>query len=148
VARVLLGGLFDEVGGSLIFLLTLFLVRTVLKNQWLVGTVWVVGWVAVRFLRQSFIDSPELAITTGVFWTLLFSLLVFIILRFGFFALIVAVFVLDSVISCFLTTDFSAWYGLTSSAIVIVILAMALHGFRLALGSRPLFSPASLVPNK
>ena len=75
---------------------------------------------------------------------LLFSLLVFIILRFGFFALVVAIFVLDSLIACFLTTDFSAWYGQSSFAIVIVIVAMALRGFRLSLGSRPLFSPAAL----
>ena len=135
--------LFTEVSGSLTFLLTLFLVRAVLKKQWIVGTVWVVGWVAVRFLRENFIDSRGLAITTGVFWTLLFSLLVFIILRFGFFALVVAVFVLDSLIACFLTTDFSAWYGQTSLAIAIVIFAMALRGFRLSLGSRPLFSPAA-----
>jgi hypothetical protein len=138
------GLLFSEVGGSLIFLLTLFLVRAVLKKQWIVATVWVVGWVAVRFLRANFIDSRELAITTGVFWTLLFSLLVFIILRFGFFALVVAVFVLDSLISCFLTADFSAWYSQSSFAIAIVIVVMALRGFRLSLGSRPLFSPAAL----
>ncbi len=137
--------LFGEVGGSLTFLLTLFLVRAVLKKQWLVGTVWVVGWVAVRFLRANFIDSRELAITTGVFWVLLFSLLVFVILRFGFFALVVATFVLDSLTGCFLTTDFSAWYGQSSSAIVILIVAMALWGFHRSLGSRPLFSPAALT---
>jgi hypothetical protein len=136
--------LFGEVGGSLILLLTLFLVRAVLKKQWIVATVWVVGWVAVRFLRANFIDSRELAITTGIFWLLLFSLLVFIMLRFGFFALVVATFVLDSLTGCFLTTDFSAWYGQSSFAIGIVIVAMALWGFRLSLGSRPLFSPAAL----
>jgi hypothetical protein len=65
-------------------------------------------------------------------------------LRFGFFALVVALFVLDSLTGCFLTTDFSAWYGQSSLAIVILIVVMALRGFRLALGSRPLFSPAAL----
>ena len=143
-AGYIAGLLFNEVSGSLIFLLTLFLVRTVLKKQWIVAMAWVVGWVAVRFLRENFIDSRALAITTGVFWALLFTLLVYVILRFGFFALIVAVFVLDSLIACFLTTDFSAWYGQTSFAIVILILAMALRGFRLSLGTRPLFSPAVL----
>ena len=133
-----------EVSGSLIFLLTLFLVRAVFRKPWIVATVWVLGWVGVRFLRENFIDSRALAITTGIFWTLLFSLLVFVILRFGFFALVVAVFVLDSIIASFLTTDFSAWYGLSSFAIVILIGAMALRGFRLSLGSRPLFSPAVL----
>jgi len=65
-------------------------------------------------------------------------------LRFGFFALVVAVFVLDAVIACFLTTDFSAWYGQSSFAIVILVVAIALRAFRLSLGSRPLFSPAAL----
>jgi len=140
IAKLLVG----EVGGSLIFLLTLFLVRAVLKKEWLTAAVWVAGWVAVRFLRANFIDSRELAITTGVFWTLLFALLVFITLRFGFLALVVAVFVLDSLIACFLTTDFSSWYGQSSLAVVILIVAMAVRGFRLSLGSRPLFSPAVL----
>ena len=91
-----------------------------------------------------FPDTRELAITTGVFWLLLFSLLVFILLRFGFFALVVGIFVLDSLIGCFLTTDFPAWYGQSSFAIAILIVALALRGFRLSLGSRPLFSPAAL----
>ncbi|HKF20258.1 MAG TPA: hypothetical protein VKE93_01740, partial [Candidatus Angelobacter sp.] len=88
------------------------------------------------------LGSPERAITAGVFWTLLFSLLVLIMLRFGFFTLVVALFVLDTLTACFLTTDFSAWYGQSSFAIVIGIVAMALWAFRLSLGSRSLFSPA------
>jgi hypothetical protein len=112
-----------------------------------VGTVWVTGWVAVRFLRGSFIDSRELAITTGIFWTLLFILLVIIILRFGFFALVVATFVLDSLTAFFLTTDFSAWYGQSSFAIAALIITMSFWAFRLSLGSRPLFSPAALERN-
>ncbi len=136
--------LFSEVGGSLILLLTLFLVRAVVRKQWVVAIVWVAGWVAVRFLRGNFIDSPELAITTGAFWTVLFTVLVFIILRFGFFALVVATLVLDSLIGFFLTTDFSAWYGQTSLTIAIVITGIALWAFRLSLGSRRLFSPAAL----
>ena len=53
----------------------------------------------------------------------------------------VALFVLDSLATCFLTTDFSMWYGQSSFAVVILIVAIALWGFRLSVGSRPLFSP-------
>ncbi len=138
------GLLFSEVSGSLILLLTLLLVRVLLKKPWLVAGVWVVGWVAVRFMRANFPEWNMLRLTTGVFWLLLFTILVFIMLRLGFFALVVAIFVLDSVIGSFFTTDFSAWYGQSSMAIVILIGAMALVGFRLSLGSRALFSPAAL----
>lgn len=65
-------------------------------------------------------------------------------LRLGFFALVVAIFVLDSMAGTFLTTDFSAWCGQSSMAIAILIAAMALWGFRLSLGSGPLFSPTVL----
>jgi hypothetical protein len=120
-------------------------VRVLLKRQWLVAIVWVAGWVAVRFMRANFGDTgaPRI-VTTGVFWLLLFTVLVFIMLRLGFFALVVALFVLDSMIGAFFTTDFSAWYGQSSLDILILVGAMALWGFRLALGSRPLFSPAAL----
>jgi serine/threonine-protein kinase len=143
-ASTIAGLLFGEVSGSLVFLLTLFLVRMLLKKQRLVAAVWIVGWVAFRFMRSNFLDSGVLKVTTGVFWLLLFAILVFIMLRLGFFALLVAIFVLDSMIDTFLTTDFSAWYGQSSLAIVILIGAMALWGFRLSLGSRPLFNPAAL----
>jgi hypothetical protein len=143
-AGYIAGLLSTEVGGSLTFLLTLFLVRALLRKKWIVGTVWVAGWVALRFLRAGFLDSPQRAVTVGVFWTLLFSLIVLIMLRFGFLTLVVGLFVLDSFTAWFLTTDFSAWYGQGSFAAVLAIVAIALWAFRLSLGSRPLFSPAAL----
>ncbi len=135
---------YSQVGGSLMLFLTLFLARTLLKKQWLFVGVWVLGWLAVRFLHAGNFDSGVLAVSTGVFWLLLYIILVAIMLRSGFFALIVAVFVLDTAADSFFTTDFSAWYGQSSLAIVIVTCAIAFVGFRLALGSRPLFSPATL----
>jgi hypothetical protein len=98
----------------------------------------------VRFMRASFSDLGVLTITTGVFWLVLFTILVLILLRLGFFALVVAIFVMDSMNGTFLTTDFSAWYGQSSMAITMLIGGMALWGFRLSLGSRPLFSPTVL----
>ncbi len=135
---------YREVGGSLMVFLTLFLARALLKKQWLVVGVWVLGWIAVRFLRFGSFDSTVLAVSTGVFWLLLLVIMVAIMLRLGFFAFVVAAFVLDTVVDCFFTTDFSAWYGQSSAAIVIVVAAIAVIGFRLSLGSRPLFSPATL----
>jgi hypothetical protein len=138
------GLVYSEIGGCLFLMLTLFLVRAVIRKQWVVAVVWVTGWVAARFLRGTFIDSPELAITTGAFFLVLYSVLVVIILRYGFFALVVATLVLDSLIAFYLTPDFSAWYGESSMAVVIVTVAVAVWAFRRSLGSRSPWSPARL----
>jgi Protein kinase domain len=129
-----------EVGGSLILFMTLFLARVLLRNQWIAAVVWVAGWAVVRTLRVSSGSHLYLA----VLYTLVYSLLVFTLLRFGFFALIVTVFVLDAMGGSFFTTDFSAWYGQSSLLVVILVAAMAILGFRLATASRPLFTGAAL----
>jgi hypothetical protein len=132
----------SEVGGSLILFLTLFLLRVLLKKQWLTALVWVAGWVLVRTLQ----GNPDSRIFLAVLYILIYGVLVVLLLRFGFFALVVTVLVLDAIAGAFLTSDFSAWYGQSSLAVVILVAAMALWGFRLSLASRPLL-PA-LSPEK
>jgi len=136
--------LYTEVGGALMTFLTLFLARAVLKKTWLFSVVFVLGWIGYRVLRQNFIDSRALAILTVAFWVLLIAGFVLILLRLGFFAFVVAVFVLDSVIDAYYTPDLTAWYGESSLAVIILVSAIALIGFRLSLGSRPLFDTAAL----
>ena len=132
--------LFMEVGGSLVLFMTLFLARVLLRNQWIAAIVWIAGWVVVRTFRNSSGSHLYLA----VLYTVVCSLLVFTLLRFGFFALIVTVSVLDAMAGSFLTTDFSAWYGQSSLLVVILIGVMAILGFRFATASRPLFTGAAL----
>lgn len=130
--------LLGVVAGSLMFFLTFFLLRVLLRKQWAAAIVWVAGWAAVQMFRGNSGQFPENAYRAALF-ILVFSVLVLILLRLGFFALVVSVFVLDSMSGSFVTTDFSAWYGASSLAVVIMIAALALWGFRLALASRPLF---------
>jgi serine/threonine-protein kinase len=131
--------LYGEVGGSLILFMTLFLLRALLRKQWLAAAIWVAGWTVVRTLQVSTYSQLYLA----VLYALTYSLIVLVLLRFGFFALVVTVFVLDATAGAFLTADFSAWYGLNSLAILILVAAMAVWGFRVALGSRPLLATAT-----
>ncbi len=138
IANNLLG----VVGGSLIDFLTLFLLRALLRKQWVAAIVWVAAWTIVRTLRANPGSFPS-SLYLAVLYALIFAVLVFIMLRLGFFALVVASFVLDSMSASFFTTDFSAWYGESSLAVVILIAALALWGFRLALGSRSWFSVAA-----
>jgi hypothetical protein len=129
-----------EVGGSLILFMTLFLARVLLRNQWIAAVVWVAGWAVVRTLRL----GSGSHLYYAVLYTVVYSLLVFTLLRFGLFALIVTVFVLDAMAGSLFTTDFSAWYGQSSLLVVILVGAMAIWGFRLATASRPLLTGAAL----
>src|SRR5581483_4153741 len=131
VADTLLG----VVGGTLILFLTLFLLRALLRKQWLAAVVWVAGWTLFQTFRRNPGTNPE-TLYRAVLMALIYGLLVFLMLRLGFFALVVAAFVLDAMSVSFFTTDFSAWYGVSSLAVVIMIAALALVGFRMSLGSR------------
>ncbi len=136
--------LWGVVSGSLVLFLTLFLLRALLRKQWLAAIVWVVAWAAVRMFQGNAMPFPE-NLYLAALYVLIYSLLVFILLRLGFFALVVSTFVLDTMSRSFFTTDFSAWYGVSSLAVVLLIAALGLWGFRLALGSRPLFGDAAGV---
>jgi len=103
-----------------------------LRKQWLAALIWVAGWVLVRTLQA----EPNLLV--AALYASIYGVLVLLMLRNGFFALVVTVFVLDVMAGAFLTTDFSAWYGQSSLAVVLLVVAIALWGFRLSLASRPL----------
>jgi hypothetical protein len=75
---------------------------------------------------------------------MIYGILVLIMLRLGFFALMTTLFVTNTTTSLFLTTDFGAWYGVSSLISVVAISAFAVWGFHLSLGGRPLFSGAVL----
>jgi len=136
--------LFDKVQGALILFLTLFLLRALLKRQWLAAVTWVTAYTVLNVAFSNPGPYPAY-LYVALLRTLLYSAVVFIMLRFGFFALVVMLFVIDSFVGTFFTTDFSAWYGQSSLAVVILVSAMALWGFRLALAGRPLFAPAALA---
>ena len=73
-----------------------------------------------------------------------FGLAVFVMIRFGLLAL-VANFVVYSILQNFpLTTQGSAWYAGISLSGILLIAAMALNGFYISLGGRPVFGGAVL----
>lgn len=95
------GGL--DGSGSLFFSLTLFLLRVLPRKQWLAAMVWVLGWAGVGVLRGNPGPFPE-SLYVAALYGLIYSLLVVILLRLGFFALVVSTFVLDSMSRSFFTT--------------------------------------------
>jgi hypothetical protein len=70
------------------------------------------------------------AVISALFWMLIWGIIVTIMLRLGLFALVLTVCVLDTLGESLLTSDFSAWYGQSSVAIVVILVALALWGYR------------------
>ncbi len=130
-------------GGLQLFLL-LFLLRALLRKQWIAGLVFMALFTfnQTAQAQASRPSSGALLVVTALLYAMIYGILVLIMLRLGFFALMATLFVVNSTTALFLTTDFGAWYGASSLIAVIVISAFALWGFRLSLAGRPLFGDA------
>jgi len=69
---------------------------------------------------------------------------VLVMLRFGFFTLVVTLFVINWPLDSLVTTDFGAWYPQSSWLVLALPGGMAVWGFRCSLGGRPLFAESTL----
>ncbi len=118
---------------SMIFFFMLFLLRVLLRKQWIAAMVFVVitSIVAAIGSATPWMDIPGYALYFGV--------LAFVLLRFGLLAAIVANASLELLSACPPTLDIFAWYiGLVPIPLVAVGL-IAIYGFRTSLAGRPLF---------
>jgi len=138
VAAILLGipagSLLSTLGIFFIF----FLLRTLLRREWIAAVVFVLLLTifATIFSQTSVVVLPiRLA---------QYTLIMFIMLRFGLLPFVVGQAVASILISFPITTEFSAWYA--GSAIFALAFTLVLAGwaFHTALGGRPLFKEALL----
>jgi serine/threonine-protein kinase len=137
VAYTFADRLTDGIAGGLKFFFMLFLLRALLKKEWLASAVFIAVWAAIQS------SSAPHWVVPAVFWTLVYGIATLIMLRFGLFAMMLAVFVVDSLEELLFTTDLTAWYGLSSLAIVLALAALAVWGFRTSLGGTLMASKAS-----
>jgi serine/threonine-protein kinase len=108
-----------------------FLLRAVLRKEWLAAAVFVLFFAVPSFLNGGLIS--------GIFGLALAAAGIFVFLRFGLVAWVFA----NYFAHCLqfpLTTDFSAWYAGTSLLVLGVLAGIAVYGFRIALAGRPMFS--------
>ena len=112
-----------------------FLLRTVLRKEWLAAAVLVLLWAAPSFLE----GGP----LSGGFALVVAAAEIFVFLRFGLLALVFAN-IFGHTLQFPLTTDSSAWYAGTSLFVLGALAAIAIYGFRIALAGRPMFSGAGL----
>jgi hypothetical protein len=137
--RMIASGAITHVLGGLIsgpeFLFMLFLLRVVLRKQWLAAIVFVLIW-ALMLGSQ----GGGNILARGIFFAVIFGLIVTILMRFGLFAIVVTVSLIDWINDTLLTTDFGAWYGLSSVFLLLVLGAMTAYGFWTSLGNRTLLN--------
>jgi serine/threonine-protein kinase len=118
---------------STIYLLMLFLLRVLLRKQWLAGPAFVIIMSVVPAIGSATI---RLDIMEGAVF---FGAVTFVLLRFGLLAAIAAY------VSYYLlqtyppTLDLSAWYVGLVPIPLLAVAAIAIYGFRTSLGGRPLF---------
>jgi serine/threonine-protein kinase len=125
--------LFQGVITSTEFFLMIFLLRVLVRKEWIAGGLFVAIWAVVQNYSNG--NDGWLGI---LLFVLIFSLLVIILLRCGLFAMVVTIFLIDWVNQTFATMDLGSWYGLSSLIVILVVAAMAGYGFWTSLGGRRL----------
>jgi hypothetical protein len=145
VAAASLAQLFSNaLGAGLKTFLVLFLLRILLRKQWLAVLVFVALFVFADTANNQY-GSTAVAVAGTALFILIYGILVLIMIRLGFFALVSAIFVVNSMVTLFLTPDFGAWYGQSSLIVVAVVGAFVVWGFHLSLAGRPLFAGTALT---
>jgi serine/threonine-protein kinase len=120
------------------FALLFFLLRAVLRKEWLA----VAAFALIMAMPLSGVTTERLeagGLIAVAFGLVKAAAFILVFLRFGLLALVFGNF-FGHFLEFPLTTDSSAWYAGTSLFLLLVLAALAVYGFRIALAGRPMFS--------
>ncbi len=120
--------------GTLLFFFLLFVLRVLLRREWLAGIVFV-----AICATQKVLGSNHLLIDV-VAWTLLYAVAALVVFRIGFVALAAAIFSTDVLANVPLTMDFSLWYAGNTLLPLLSVVALAAWGFYTALAGQKLWN--------
>ena len=124
---------------ALVWFVLIFVLRAVLRRDWLAAVAFVLIYMALNWLATP--AAPALAALFGAVQT---ALLVFVMLRFGLVALIASSFVFELLLMFPTTADFLLWYAGASLFALLSVAAMAAFAFHASLAGQPLFGDADL----
>jgi serine/threonine-protein kinase len=135
IAQNLVQFLLNAITAALRIFLSLFVLRALLRKQWLAATALVVIYIAIDGLPQGewYLLVP--------FFAAIYGILVVIMLRFGILAVALTIFVVNYTNSAFVTMDLSAWYGQSSIVVLVILIGLAAWGFKQCLGEQPILAP-------
>jgi hypothetical protein len=120
---------------TLVFFFVLFLLKVLLRKEWIAGIALVVLFALPRGLSSTYmaVDIPA--------QILVYAIAVVIVLRFGFVPLACAIFTINLMANVPFSADLSAWYMPTSILALLSVLALAGWGFYHSLGGEPIWRP-------
>ncbi len=122
----------SSIRGTLVFFFALFLLRALLRKQWLAVAVFVAIWAGIPSLQSHYlsIEVPALILIYGI--------AALAVVRFGLVTLAVGIFTADVMLNLPFTLDLSAWYAGSSVFVLMTILLMAAWGFYTSLAGQKL----------
>jgi serine/threonine-protein kinase len=123
----------DSIEATLLFFFLLFVLRVVLRKEWLAAIVFVAIWVTLKTLGS---DYPWIE---GSAYALLYGGATIVVFRVGFVTLGVGIFTTELLASAPLTLDFSAWYWTSAWLPMLGIGVLAVWGFYNALAGQKLW---------
>jgi serine/threonine-protein kinase len=121
----------DAIFTALLFFFMLFLLRLLLRKEWIAGAAFVV---IVTFASQANTTTPWVDYPLGA---LAFAIFAVALLRFGLLAAIVTSAV-GQILDLGGMLDFSAWYSGMAFMPILLIVLVLVYGFRVSLGGRKL----------
>lgn len=133
-SRRVLGSWIGNVGhsilGTLQFFFVIFLLRVVLRKQWLAVVCFIGIFTAMKTLAS---DHPQIV---WLVWLLVYALAAVALARFGLIVLAAAIFTANTLLNLPYSLDFSTWYAPHAAAMLAGCLALAAWGFYTSLGGQ------------
>jgi serine/threonine-protein kinase len=136
VLRLCMIAVFGIVANLTLFLL-LVLFRGLLRNEVAAAAAWILffGFVVLGGIQQT--GRLEALLIAAPFAIAVAAVVFFMLTRIGWLAFVAGRVASDILISVPLTFQPSAWYASLGHAMLVVLAAIVLYGFRTSLGSRP-----------
>jgi serine/threonine-protein kinase len=123
----------QSIFGTLEFFFLIFLLRVILRNQW-VAIVFFIAIPTVLNTLQS--DHPQIM---WPFWLMVYSVAAFSVSRFGLIVLGTAIFTANALLNLPYTLNFSSWYAAHTVGVLASLLALACWGFYSSLGGQKIW---------
>jgi hypothetical protein len=123
----------NSIMGTLMFFLTLVLLRVLVRNRWLAAVLFVLIYSVPKIITSDHLFEATLV------WVPIEAIAAVAVVRFGLIALGVACFMANLLLNVPYTLDFSNWYAAHCMFIVLLFVALGTWGFYLSLAGKPLW---------